>query len=520
MGSWALLPLLSLPSLFAAEDPLEQGRKAAGEAKLLVVRVEGVINSSAVESIERDVRRWLADEPRIGFIVFQLDSPGGDMLASQELARFIFQDLKGHRTTIFIPPEKQALSEAALIAVSAREIVMGAGSRLGAVEPLVVKPGFGEADVRGWFKGYAIDRGYPSILTDAMVTKDHEDIYSSRFARPAGNADEEDVRFLTKGDLDNMSPADRLARRGEPQLVLRKGLLLVMDDREAKNYKFAKHLADDLVELRTEIGVPVSNENVIDTVRGALKSQYPQGQALVDFFNRPVPRFFLLLCGSLAFLLEVKMLGTFVPGTLAILCFVVFFATSLFPVSGSVEPTATFFDVLLFILGGGLLAVEFFLLPGLAIFALAGLALCAVSLIMAMLPQEPGTSGFTVEDAVTVLALGFGAGTCCFLFLLRFLPTSPIFARKGLVSQGSIVGVPTADSALQAQAEALEILGRTGTTVTSLHPAGKVETDNGRLLDVVAEGEFIEQGTRVKVVQCEGGRIVVERVGGSTDRQG
>jgi membrane-bound serine protease (ClpP class) len=516
-----VLLLLAAP-LLRAEDPLEEGRKAEGEAKLLLVRVEGVIDDGVVDSIEREVRSWLAEEPRIGFIVFQLDTPGGFGEASHRLSHFIFHDLKGYRTIAFIPPGKQALSAGALIAVSAKEIVMGANSHMGAAEPLIAKPGFegfeaagekAQSVIRGWFKGYAIDRGYPTTLTDAMVTKDHEDIYKARFAR--GNADEEDVRFLTRGDLDNLTPADRLARRGEPQLILRKGLLLVMNDREAREYRFVKHLADDLTELRAEVGIPVSNENVIDAARGALKSHYPQGQALVDFFNRPVPRFLLLLCGSLAFLLEVKMLGTFIPGTFAVLCFVVFFATSLLPVSGSIEATATFFDVVLFALGVGLLAVEFFLLPGLAIFALAGLALCAVSLVTAMIPQEPGTSGFGVEDAVTVLALGFGAGTCCFLFLLRFLPTNPAFARKGLVSQSSIVGVPTADSALQAQTEALAILGKTGRALTSLHPAGKVETEDGRLLDVVAEGEFIEQGTPVKVIQCEGGRIVVERAASS-----
>jgi membrane-bound serine protease (ClpP class) len=501
-------------SLVAEEDPLEQGRKASGESKLLLVRVEGKIEPGVVEAIRRDVDRWLADEPRIGFIVFQLDTVGEDMTAGRELAEYI-RGLKQYRTIAFIPPGKQALSAGALIALSAKEIVMGSQSRMGAIEEVGEKM---QAAVRGWFKDYAMERGYPTILTEAMVTRGHDDIFKVRFARAAG--DEEDIRFLTKGDIENMSPADRLARRGEPELVLAKGRLLEMSERQARDFKFIKHVADDDTELRAELGIAVSNENVFDTARGALKSHYPQGQALVDFFNKPVPRFFLLLCGSLAFLLEVKMLGTFIPGTLAVVCFIVFFATSLFPVTGSIEPTGTFFDVLLFILGVGLLAVEFFLLPGLAIFALGGLALCALSLVNAMLPQEPGTAGLTIEDAVAVLAFGFGAGTCCFLFLLRFLPTNPVFARKGLVSQGAIVGVPTADSALQAQAEAMRILGKVGTVVTSLRPAGKVETDDGTLLDVVAEGEFIEPGTRVWVIQCEGGRIVVERAGSPHDGGG
>jgi membrane-bound ClpP family serine protease len=33
--------------------------------------------------------------------------------------------------------------------------------------------------------------------------------------------------------------------------------------------------------------------------------------------------------------------------------------------------------------------------------------------------------------------------------------------------------------------------------------------ENGRLLDVVAEGEFVEAGVPVKVILCDGPRIVV-----------
>jgi len=124
----------------------------------------------------------------------------------------------------------------------------------------------------------------------------------------------------------------------------------------------------------------------------------------------------------------------------------------------------------------------------------------------------------TVEGAVSILAYGFGAGTLCFLFLLRFLPHNPIFARKGLVSQSAILGVPTADSALQAQVEANLLLGKKGTTLTPLRPAGKIEIADGRLLDVVADGEFIEKGSPVRIIDTKDGRIVVTKaqdVGGS-----
>jgi membrane-bound serine protease (ClpP class) len=54
------------------------------------------------------------------------------------------------------------------------------------------------------------------------------------------------------------------------------------------------------------------------------------------------------------------------------------------------------------------------------------------------------------------------------------------------------------------------LLGVVGTAVTDLRPAGKAEL-SGTRHDVLTEGEFIERGTKVRVVQATAGRIVVRR---------
>jgi len=57
----------------------------------------------------------------------------------------------------------------------------------------------------------------------------------------------------------------------------------------------------------------------------------------------------------------------------------------------------------------------------------------------------------------------------------------------------------------------LELIGREGVTITPLRPSGTVKVDDERL-DVVAEGSFIENNTKVKVVKVEGSRIVVREI--------
>ena len=53
------------------------------------------------------------------------------------------------------------------------------------------------------------------------------------------------------------------------------------------------------------------------------------------------------------------------------------------------------------------------------------------------------------------------------------------------------------------------LLGRRGRALTSLRPSGTVEID-GRRVDVVADGEFLDAGSAVVVSGVEGGRVVVE----------
>ncbi len=76
---------------------------------------------------------------------------------------------------------------------------------------------------------------------------------------------------------------------------------------------------------------------------------------------------------------------------------------------------------------------------------------------------------------------------------------------------GAIVGVPNADSALEDQARLRDLLGKSGVVVTTLRPAGKVELEGGRFVDVVSNGEYIEKGAPITVQEINGLRIIVSR---------
>ncbi len=64
-----------------------------------------------------------------------------------------------------------------------------------------------------------------------------------------------------------------------------------------------------------------------------------------------------------------------------------------------------------------------------------------------------------------------------------------------------------------------EYMGRTGTVITDLRPAGMAMIDNHRV-DVVSRGEYIEKGSKVIVLAVEGNRILVKEIKNNPKNRG
>jgi membrane-bound serine protease (ClpP class) len=50
-----------------------------------------------------------------------------------------------------------------------------------------------------------------------------------------------------------------------------------------------------------------------------------------------------------------------------------------------------------------------------------------------------------------------------------------------------------------------------GVAVTPLRPSGKAQF-GGRFIDVIADGDYVPPGGRIRVVEIEGPRVVVKEV--------
>ena len=144
--------------------------------------------------------------------------------------------------------------------------------------------------------------------------------------------------------------------------------------------------------------------------------------------------------------------------------------------------------IALFVVGVVLLFAEIFL-PG-VIIGLVGFGMVVASIYF----------GFKQAQGLGIALLVMGALLVPVFAILWYHVISKKFAvRRTLVE------------ALSADVGLKELIGKDGVAITNLRPAGAAEVD-GKRVDVVADGEMVEKGTRIKVVEVEGNRIVVRPV--------
>ena len=221
---------------------------------------------------------------------------------------------------------------------------------------------------------------------------------------------------------------------------------------------------------------------------------------------------FLLIAGFLFLLIEVKMPGAILPGVIGVGFLVLAMVYSY--LVGLAEVT----EIIVFFLGLIAIAVEIFVLPGTVVFGLVGFLCLILSLVLSrqsfVLPSNVVEEGLLVSNLsqltlMFVLVLALGA------LMWRVMPKVPGFNKMFLVPPGS-GDEPVSNSVTSGLGidndSLVALVGRTGEAATTLKPTGTIELDGDRI-DVVTEGEFVEQGARVRVLYVEGNRVVVAQNG-------
>ena len=226
---------------------------------------------------------------------------------------------------------------------------------------------------------------------------------------------------------------------------------------------------------------------------------------VAEFFRKPIVYVALIALGLIGLIFEVKFPGSTFPGSVAALCFVLFFWAHSF------IGEFTLLAILLFLLGLVFLGIEIFVVPGLGFSGVAGAGLMFIGLLLVTLAHWPRDDNDWKDLGSTFgsLAIGMALAVGGALALTWSLPSIPFL--NWMVLKPPTEEAEHALPLLLSNSGAVELLGAMGVAVTPLRPSGKAQF-GGQFLDVIAEGDYVAPGGRVRVVEIEGTRIVVKEI--------
>jgi membrane-bound serine protease (ClpP class) len=170
----------------------------------------------------------------------------------------------------------------------------------------------------------------------------------------------------------------------------------------------------------------------------------------------------------------------------------------------------------LFVIGIALIGVEVFVIPGFGVAGITGLFLLVGAVVFSMFDgvtwqtyQWGGSEEVSFVDALRKPTMNLAIGIFGSLFLLflmmRFLPKVSFIDKTMLPSSLGRGNGNDQEAGVGA------LSGRTGIAVTDLRPNGKAEVD-GKLLEVLADGVFLDKGEPVRVISDDGMGVIVKRV--------
>ncbi len=428
--------------------------------KVVVLPIQGDIDLGLSPFVERVLKE--ADSATI--VILDVDTFGGRVDAAVQIRDALLDT----NTPTLAYVNRRAISAGALISLGADYIVFAPGGSMGAATPIQIQGGEATAVdekmtsyMRSEMRASAEATGRDPALAEAMV----------------------DATVAVEGIIG----ADKL---------------LTATTEEALAMGLADAQFSTMSALLDAIGLGGAKKETAAT---------NWAEMLARFLTNPAVAGILMSLGMLGLFVELKSPGVGLPGAVGILCMAAFFGGHL------VTNLAGWEEIMIFILGFGLLIVELFIIPGFGVAGMLGLLFISVGLVAAMFDTPVGVAWSTgqITGLLGKVMLSFTAAFIGLALIARWLPKSKF--TGGLIlrtvvgdSEKGTADVMTDRSYKSAPTELNDLVGKTGKAETDLRMAGKARID-GRLIDVVSESEYIDGGTPVRVLQVEGIRVVVVR---------
>ena len=394
-----------------------------------------------------------AEALKADLILIEMDTYGGAVTDADEIRTRILES----KIPVYVFINKDAASAGALISIACDSIYMAPGSSIGAATVVNGADGTAAPDkyqsyMRSMMRSTAEATGRNPQIAEAMV----------------------DEKLVVAGISDatsviTFSVAEAIQNGFcEGEYTSQKGILA------AQNLQSAQVIAYE--------------EKTVDSI--------------ISFFLSPAVSgiLIILIIGGIYF--ELQTPGVGFPLAIALS------AAALYFIPYYLNGLAENWEILAFVIGIILLAVEFFILPGFGVFGVAGIVLTLGGLVLGMLPNQafdfelvPSSQLFGALLTVILSALA-AVGMVFWL--------TPKVNEWGAFKHLTLASTQESSQGYTSRIYAESLLGKTGKVHSRLRPSGKVELD-GEIYDAYSRGEFLEQGEAIKVISTEGTSLRVKK---------
>ena len=419
----------------------------AQQKTVYVAYIDGEIDLGLAPYISRVVSE--AEKNKADAIVFKINTFGGRVDAATQIKDAIISSKI--LTIAFI--NNRAISAGALIALSCNKIVMVPGSSIGAAT--VVDQ-----------SGQKVGEKYQSYMRSEMRSTAERNGRRTDIAE--GMVDE---RVVIPGLVDSTK-------------------LITLTYEEAYKYKIADTVLTSFDDM-------LSAFNLKNAEQVSVTSNWAED--VVKFLNNAIVSSILIMIGFFGLMAEIKTPGWGVAGTTGLIALTLFFGSSY------ILQLASVLEILLFIIGLGLLLAEIFIIPGFGVAGIAGIALIFASIFLSLLGSKPFIDMEAVSIAIIQLSGAILFALLGMFVLVKYLPKSTAFNRLVLSqsekSEQGFVSYPSEK----------DLIGKIGVAYTTLRPGGTAEID-GKRVDVVADSEYIDKDSKIRVLRVEGIKVVVTPV--------
>lgn len=444
---FGLLLILNTVSLLKSQEYSKDNPK-----RVYVFNIKEEIAKPAWMNVQKAMQE--SKELNVDLILIHMNTYGGQV----DMADSVRTAILNSKIPVWVFIDNNAASAGALISIACDSIYMRRGANIGAAtvvnQTAEQMPDKYQSFMRSMMRSTAEAKGRDPKIAEAMVD---QDIY-----------------------IPNVSDS---------------GKVLTFTTSEAIANNFCEGQVENIDEIFKIVGVEhyeliFQKLSPVEKTIRMLVSPFISGLLI------------MIIIGGLYF--ELQTPGVGFPILASIIAAIFYFAPLY------LEGLAGNWEIIVFVIGIVLLAVEVFALPGFGVAGISGILLIVMSLAFALVESD----GFKIPSG-DYSPLGQAFGLVLFSMFLGII--SSFYLAKSLL-QTRFLG----HLALQTEQNASlgyiagdennnKLIGSEAIAATILRPSGKVEID-GDYYDAVAESSYIDKGAKVLIVKYQNMQLIVREI--------